>query len=169
MKQKLKRQQWKKDIKHIHVNQAIIRTCNTIRKKAIDGEIDKVEAESQMPDAMTMKYNGTNTYASTFIMYHPETGEEVGRFDHSPFDPFSCGAQLVFTTDMYVLPVPRIMSEDVTDLKKQYDVLLDMHESIEEISNTARIARSNIMKEMHRIMSQLMHIAVKSEIQAEGK
>ena len=65
------------------------------------------EAVSKMPDVITVKYNGTNTYGSTVIIRHPETGEEVARFVHDPGKPYSCGAQLVCITQMDVEIISR--------------------------------------------------------------
>lgn len=64
-------------------------------------------AVSLMPDAMTVKYNGTNRYGSIVILKHPETGEELARFEHTPDKPYSCGAQIVCATRLAVEVISR--------------------------------------------------------------
>lgn len=107
----VKTQPFKKGVKYIHVNQHVIRECTTVRKQVTDGKMSKEEADLTMPDAMTMKFNGSNIYGSVFIVTHPETGEEVGRFEHKPFNPYSCGAQIVFMTIMNVEVLSRGKNE----------------------------------------------------------
>lgn len=100
--QKLKKQTWKKGYTYVHVNQGEIKTSNKLRKAALDGEITQECALAQMPFALTAKTNNSNDYGSMVIITHPDTGEELGRFEHTPFNPYTCGAQIVFKTKMKV-------------------------------------------------------------------
>ena len=98
----LKRRSFTKGLSFIHVNQGEIKKCNAFRRRALDGEITQEEALAQMPHALTVKNGSTNTYGSTVVVYHPETGEELLRVEHTPFDPYACGAQIVIKTAMRV-------------------------------------------------------------------
>lgn len=92
----------KKGVTYVHVNTHFIKAGNKIRKAAIDGEISEKEALRQMPYALKAQTGQNSDYGSTVIITHPETGEEVGRFEHTPFNPYGCGAQIVFQTKMNV-------------------------------------------------------------------
>jgi len=100
---KLKKRCFPKEWSFIHVNQTLIKQGNVFRRRAQDGEITQDEALAQMPHALSVKSGKTNTYGSTIIVYHPETGEELMRVEHTPFDPYACGAQIVIKTQMRVV------------------------------------------------------------------
>lgn len=99
---KIKKQPWQRGYTYLHVNQTSIKQCNALRKKALDGEITKEAALAQMPHALSAKTKDDNTYGSTIIVTHPETGEVLMEILHSPFDPYLCGAQIVIRTQMNV-------------------------------------------------------------------
>jgi hypothetical protein len=98
----LEKQKWEKGYTFVHVNQHVIAKGNKFRKAALDGEITKEEALEQIEDALTVKTNKRNDYGSVIVITHPITGEEVGRFEQTPFSPYSCGAQIMFKTKMNV-------------------------------------------------------------------
>jgi hypothetical protein len=100
MEKVVKKRGWVRDWKFIHVNQHNIKQCNILRKKASDGEITKEQALSEMPHAITVKTNKSSEYGSLIIVRHPDTGEELMRLEHTPFDPYNCGAQIVIKTQM---------------------------------------------------------------------
>lgn len=106
MKKSLRKRAWKKDWTFVHINTQKIRECNALRRKALDGEMCEAAALEAMPDAITVKNGKLNHYGSTVLIYHPITGEELGWFEHTPFDPYSCGAQIVFKTQMCVKVFP---------------------------------------------------------------
>ena len=116
MANKTRKRSWTKGWSFIHINTKKIRESNAVRRKWQDGEISEEVALTLMPDAITVKQVKTNTYGSTVLIYHPVTGEELGWFEHTPFDPYSCGAQIVFKTKMGVKIFPH-----KTDVRKPED------------------------------------------------
>lgn len=98
----LEKQKWDKDFTYVHVNVNKVRANNKPRKAALDGEITKEVALELIEDALTVKTNKRNDYGSVIVITHPETGEELGRFEQTPFNPYSCGAQIMFKTKMNV-------------------------------------------------------------------
>lgn len=98
----LEKQKWEKGYTYVHVNVNQVRSNTKFRKAALDGEITKEEALEKIEDALTVKTNSRNDYGSVIIITHPETGEELGRFEQTPFNPYDCGAQIVFKTKMVV-------------------------------------------------------------------
>lgn len=98
----LEKQKWDKEHTYVHVNVNRVRTNNKFRKSALDGDITKEEALELIEDMLTVKTNKSNHYGSVIVITHPETGEELGRFEQTPFNPYSCGAQIMFKTKMNV-------------------------------------------------------------------
>ena len=101
-KYSLKQQKWEEGHTFVHVNTNRVKTNNKVRKAALDGDITKEAAIEQIEDALTVKTNKRNEYGSVVIITHPDTGEELGRFEQTPFNPYSCGAQIMFKTKMVV-------------------------------------------------------------------